>query len=358
MSVASKAPISAAELASELNRVVEGDGEALITGVSALESAGPGDISFVRSSQYQDLALQTSAGALILPEGMDAIAPSLIRSPNPAFDFARAVACLVGPPVPEPALPAGIQLAEDAEVDPSCILAQGVIVGARSRLGPRTQLYPGVIIYPDVVVGADCVIHAGTILREGTRIGDRVVLQPGVMIGADGFGYVEDEQGAPHHVPHVGGVEIESDVEIGSLTSIDRGTLGDTRIRKGAKIDNQVQIAHNCDIGERVIIAAQCGLSGSTRIESGAILMGGVGSAGHLTVAAGAFVGAGTGLHKDVPAGSRVYGFPQQSERAWHRTVAALSRLPDWVRRLRALETALAESAQKSDEKSTKEGEE
>jgi len=353
--VASKAPISAAELASELNRVVEGDGQTLISGVSAIDSAGPGDISFVRSNQFQDLALQTGAGALILPEGMDAVAPSLIRSPNPAFDFARAVACLVGPRIPEPARPAGIQLGEEAEVDPSCILAEGVIVGARSRLGPRTQIYPGVIVYPDTVVGADCVIHAGSILREGTRIGDRVILQPGVVIGADGFGYVADEQGVPHRMPHVGGVEIESDVEIGSLTSIDRGTLGDTRIRKGAKIDNQVQIAHNCDIGERVIIAAKCGLSGSTRIESGAVLMGGVGSAGHLTVGADAFVGAGTGLHKDVPAGSRVYGFPQQSERAWHRTVAALSRLPDWVRRLRALESALGKSAQENDEKSTKE---
>ena len=358
MSVASKTPISVAELASELDRVVEGDPKTLITGVSALDSAGPGDISFVRSSQFQDLALQTAAGALILPDGMDAVAPSLIRSPNPAFDFARAVECLVGSPPLASAAPGGVQLGEGVEVEPSCLLADGVIVGARSRIGARTHLYPGVVVYPDVVVGEDCVVHAGSILREGTRIGDRVVIQPGVVIGADGFGYVADEQGVPHHMPHVGGVEIESDVEIGALTSIDRGTLGDTHIRKGAKIDNQVQIAHNCDIGERVIIAAQCGLSGSTRIESGAILMGGVGSAGHLTVGADAFVGAGTGLHKDVPSGSRVYGFPQQSERAWHRTVAALSRLPDWLRRLRALESAMAESARESGEKSTKEGDE
>ncbi|MAI24403.1 MAG: UDP-3-O-(3-hydroxymyristoyl)glucosamine N-acyltransferase [Spirochaeta sp.] len=357
MSVATKTPITVADLASGLGRVLEGDDQTRITGVSALDTAGPEDIAFVRSDRFQAAALESRAGAVILPEGMGAAAPSLIRSPNPAFDFAKVVTQIVAVPALDPSSSAGFHCSESAEVDPTCVLAQGVSVGAGSKLGARTRLHPGVVVYPHVIVGEDCVIHAGCILREGTRIGDRVILQPGVVIGGDGFGYVADDQGRPYPMPHVGGVQIESDVEIGSLTSVDRGTLGDTVIRCGAKIDNQVQIAHNCEIGERAMIAAQCGLSGSTKIGSGAVLMGGVGSAGHLTVGERAFVGARTGLHKDVSAGSRVYGFPQQSEWAWHRTVAALNRLPDWLRRLRAVEGALAESTEHSDPESTKDEE-
>ena len=357
MSVAAKTPFSASDLASFLGRVLEGDAEIQIDGVASLEAAMSTDIAFARSDRFQAAALETRAGALILPEGMDSAAPALIRSPNPAFDFARVVGQIVGSPEMEPPSPTGVHRAESAEIDPSCHLAQGVSVGAGARVGARTRIHGRVVLYPDVIVGEDCVIHAGCILREGTRIGDRVVLQPGVVIGADGFGYVPDDEGRPYAMPHVGGVWIESDVEIGALTTVDRGTLTDTRIRQGAKIDNQVQIAHNCDIGERVMIAAQCGLSGSTKVETGAILMGGVGSSGHLTVGERAFVGARTGLHKDVAAGARVYGFPQQSERAWHRTVAALNRLPDWLRRVRALEEAAAGSSKSRDPRSSEEEE-
>lgn len=357
MSVATKTPITVADLAAELGRVLEGDDQVRLTGVAALETAGPEDLSFVRSDRFEDSALQTRAGAVILPEGVSSAASSLIRSPNPAFDFAKAVQKIVATPDMDASPSSGLHCSESAEVDPTCVLAEGVSVGSRSRLGARTRLHPGVVVYPDVIVGEDCVIHAGCILREGTRIGDRVILQSGVVIGGDGFGYVADDQGHPYPMPHVGGVTIESDVEIGSLTSVDRGTLGDTLIRRGAKIDNQVQIAHNCEIGERAMIAAQCGLSGSTKVEAGAILMGGVGSAGHLTVGERAFVGARTGLHKDVAAGSRVYGFPQQSEWAWHRTVAALNRLPDWLRRMRAMEKFLAESTPRSGSKSAKDEE-
>lgn len=330
-----------ADLAAGLGRSVEGDGQTLISGVGSLDQAGPSDIAFARSKQYQDLALQTRAGALILPDEMDAGEHPVIRSPNPALDFARVVTRIVDASLPEPGPPGSVQVSATAEVDPTCVLAAGVTVGPGSRVGPRSVLHSGVIVYADVSVGEDCVIHSGCVLREGTRIADRVVLQPGVIIGGEGFSYVADEKGVPHHMPHVGRVRIESDVEVGALTSVDRGTFSETRIRRGAKIDNQVQIAHNCDVGENAIIAAHCGLSGSTRIGAGAILMGGVGSAGHLTVGAGAFVGAGTGLHKDVPAGTRVYGFPQQSEHAWHRTVAALTRLPAWLKRLRSLEQAV-----------------
>jgi len=193
----------------------------------------------------------------------------------------------------------------------------------------------------DVEIGADCTIHAGVVLREGTRVGGRVVLHPGVVLGADGFGYTGDEEGRLFKVPQVGIVVIEDDVEIGAGTTVDRATLDETRIRRGARIDNLVQIAHNCDVGEGAVIAAQVGLAGSVRVGAGAALMGQVGVADHVEIGAGAFAAARSGIMRDVPPGARVFGQPAVPEKGWHRVTAALPRLPDALRRLRRLERQL-----------------
>jgi len=330
-----------AEIAGILGREVEGDASLIVSGVAALENAGPGDIAFVRSAQLAEQAARSAAGALILPCDLDLGSRPAIRSPNPALDFARVVERIASPAAPEPGVDHEARIAADARVDASAVLSPGVVVGRGARIGARSVLHPGVIVYPDVSIGADCVIHSHTVLRERSSLGDRVVCQPGVVIGGDGFGYIADEQGRPHRVPHVGCVVIEDDVEIGAGTTIDRATLDETRIRRGAKIDNLVQIAHNCDVGENVIIAAQTGLSGSTVVEKGAVLMAQVGVAGHLRVGEGAFVGARSGLHKDVRAGAQVFGAPQLEGRRWHRAMAALAQLPAALRRLRAVERAL-----------------
>jgi len=196
-----------------------------------------------------------------------------------------------------------------------------------------------------VTVGEDCWIHSGCVLREDTRLGDRVVLQPGVILGGDGFGYAADEAGHPVAIAHRGCVVIEDDVEIGANSTVDRATLDETRIRRGAKIDNLVQIAHNCDIGEDALIVAQSGLSGGTVVGRGAMIMAQAGSAGHLRIGERAFVGARAGLHHDVADGARVFGAPAVEEHGWHRTVAALKRLPELLRRVRRLERALTERA-------------
>jgi UDP-3-O-[3-hydroxymyristoyl] glucosamine N-acyltransferase len=338
---AASKPVRLAELAAVLGREFEGDPLLMVSGVAALETAGPGDIAFVRSLEYSGLAATTRAGALILPADVDRGLRSAIRSPNPALDFARVVERLAPPLRPLPGPHPLAQVAVDAQVDASASLGIGVVVGAGSRVGPRSVIHASVTLYPDVVVGADCILHSGVVLREHTRIGDRVVLQPGVVIGADGFGHVWDEQGRPRRVPHVGRVVVEDDVEIGANTTVDRATLDETRIRRGAQIDNLVQIAHNCDIGENAIVVAQTGLSGSTRVGAGAIIMAQAGSAGHLEVGERAFVGARAGLHKDVAPGARVWGSPQMEERGWHRSVAALARLPGVLKRLRAVERRL-----------------
>jgi UDP-3-O-[3-hydroxymyristoyl] glucosamine N-acyltransferase len=331
-------PIALSDIAAELGLEVEGDGQVLVTGVAALDLAGPGDIAFVRSASHAELARGTGAAALILPADVDPGARPVIRSNNPALDFARVVERFGEQARPAPGIDPSVSLADDCEIDPSASLAPGVVVGAGCRVGARSVLHPNVTLYRHVVVGADCLIHARVVLREGTRIGDRVRLQPGVVIGGDGFGYVGDEDGARVRVPHVGHVVIEDDVEIGANTTVDRATLGETRIRRGTKIDNLVQIAHNCEIGEDVIIAAQSGVSGSTKIGAGAVLMAQSGIAGHLDIGEQAFVGARAGLHKDVRAKGRVWGSPQLEGKQWHRAMAAFARLPDMLRRLRAVE--------------------
>lgn len=333
--------LRAADLAAFLGRTLEGDGRIWIEGAAALESAGPGDLAFVRSARYARLLADTRAGAVIAPPGLDAGSRPVIRSPDPARDFARALRRLHPESAPAPGTHESASVAADAAVDPSASIGPGVRIGPRSRVGPRSVLHANSVLYEDVTIGSDCTLHAGCVLREGTSLGDRVVLQPCVVLGGDGFGYVMAGDGSPEKVRQIGRVVIEDDVEIGAHTAVDRGTLGETRVGRGAKIDNLVQVAHNCRIGEGVILVAQAGLAGSTAVGRGAIVMAQAGAAGHLTIGERAFVGPQAGVHKDVPPGTRVLGSPQRSERTYHRLMAALTRLPELLRRVRALERRL-----------------
>ncbi len=318
-----------------------GEKDPLLSGVAPLEAAGASDLAFVRADRFAAKAIDSGAAALIAPPGVDVGIRPVLLSPNPALDFARAVAHILPPTRPQPGHHPSSQIAEGARVDPSASLGANTVVGEGASVGPRSVLHPNVSLYRDVVVGADCTLHAGVVIREGCVLGDRVQLQPGVVIGGDGFGYLGDEDGALYKVPQVGRVVIEDDVEIGANTTVDRATLWETRIRRGAKLDNLVQVGHNCDIGESALIVAQTGLSGSTVVGRGAMIMAQAGSAGHLRVGDNAFVGARAGLHKDVQDGARVWGSPQLEERQWHKAMAALVRLPGVLRRLRALERAI-----------------
>jgi UDP-3-O-[3-hydroxymyristoyl] glucosamine N-acyltransferase len=341
------------ELGERLGREVRGDGEVTLRGVAPLESAVPGELSFVRSLAWARRIAETRASALIVPAGVETGEIPALISPDPGLDFARAVALIL----PQVRPPAGIHpsafVAPGAEVHTSATIGPLCSIGARSRVGVGSVLHAGVHLYPDVLVGADCVLHAGCVVREGTELGDRVILQPGVILGGDGFGYAFDETGGFEKVPQVGRVVLEDDVEIGAHTTVDRATLGETRIRRGAKIDNLVMIGHNCDVGEGAAIVGQAGLAGSTTVGRGAMLMAQSGSGGHLTIGERAFVAARAGLHKDVAPGARVYGAPAMEERRWHRMVSAMTRLPEALRRLRAVEKRLGiglPAAEKPDE--------
>jgi UDP-3-O-[3-hydroxymyristoyl] glucosamine N-acyltransferase len=264
-----------------------------------------------------------------------------IRSADPGLDFSRAVRWIVPEAPARPGIHPTAAVAEDARVDALASVGPHCAVGGGASIGPRSVLFAGVCVYERASIGADCRVHSGCVVGESAVVGDRVILHPGVVLGADGFGYVGDGAGGLAKVPQVGRVVVEDDVEIGAGTTVDRGTLGDTCIGRGTKIDNLVQIGHNCTIGEQVIIVAQVGLAGSTTVERGAVIMGQAGAAGHLTIGAGAVVGPQSGLHKDVPAGARVLGSPQREERGFHRAMAALARLPGLLQRVRAIERRL-----------------
>jgi len=320
----------------------DGDESLEISGFASLGMAEPDELVFIRDGALAAEFTRSRASVVIAPPGveldLDDGKSAALRSPRPALDFSRLIQEFAPPPRPPEGIAVGAHVDASAKIDSTASIAPGVVIGPDCVVGARTVLAPNVTLVADVEVGSDCWLHAGVILREQTRVGDRVLLQPGVVLGADGFGYVADENGRPVAMAQRGYVLVEDDVEIGANTTVDRATLDVTRIRRGAKIDNLVQIAHNCDIGEDVFIVAQSGLSGGTIVARGAMIMAQAGSAGHLRIGEGAFVGARAGLHRDVADGARVYGTPAVEEQSWHRSVAALKRLPDLIRRVRRLE--------------------
>ena len=329
------------DLAAQLGCPFEGDGDHAVSRVAALKDGSSDALGFVRSEKRLPELEGSAIGAVIAPPGVDAGGRPVIRSSNPGLHFARAVALILPPSPPEPGVHPMAQVDPSAEVDAKASIGPHCSVGARCRVGAGTVLHPHVTVYPDVAIGQDCTLHARVVVREGTRLGDRVVLQPGVVLGADGFGYVFDEEGGWEHVPHTGGVVIEDDVEIGANTTIDRSMFGDTRIGRGTKIDNLVMVGHNCEIGEHAILAAQVGLAGSSTVERRVVMMGQSALAGHLTVGEGSFVGGRAAVHSDVPPKTRVWGTPHLEEWRWFRATAAFAKLPELVKRVRAIERHL-----------------
>jgi len=328
-------------LATKLGRSFAGDGTLRLRGIASLDDAGPDDLVFVRDASHLPALANSRARVVILPDGVDAGGRATIHSPNPALDFARAVGFVAPSPRPQVGIDARAIVGPDCAIDPTASIAAGVSLGARTRVGAGTVVHSNATLYRDVTVGEQCTIHAGVVIREDCELGDRVLLQPGAVIGGDGFGYVPDETGMLHKVPQRGRVILGDDVEVGANTTVDRASLSATVLADRVKLDNLIQIGHNSEIGEDVVVAAQSGFSGSTKVGRGAIVMGQVGVAGHLEIGTRSFLGARSGITKDVPDHAIVYGSPQMEERRWHRVAAALKRLPEMVKRLRAVERQL-----------------
>jgi UDP-3-O-[3-hydroxymyristoyl] glucosamine N-acyltransferase len=278
----------------------------------------------------------TRASAVIVSPELATPLPSIV-SPTPYLAYARAAQLLH----PQKRPPAGIH--PTAVVDASARLGEDVHVGALAVIGPdarvgaRTVIHPHVVVYAEVEIGEDCVLHSGVQVRERCRLGRRVVVQNGAVIGGDGFGFARDERGRYEKIPQVGIVVIEDDVEIGALSAVDRASLSETRIGRGTKIDNLVQIGHSVTIGEDSVLAGQVGVAGSTRIGNRVTLAGQVGVAGHLAIGDGAVATAQTGIPNSVEKGAVVSGYPAIDNRDWLKASAVFARLPELQRRVREL---------------------
>lgn len=330
-----------AELAERLRCELRGNGEVDISGVNAIDEASAGELTFVANAKYFAKLPTTKAAAVILASDAPEIALPSLRNANPYFAFAQALTIFYPPDIPPTGIHPTAVIAASARIGARASVGPYAVIGEEVEIGDDAQIAAHVVIYPRVRIGHNFIAHAGVIVREGTQIGNRVVLQSGVVVGGDGFGYVPLPNGSIYKIPQTGVVVLEDEVEIGVNTTIDRATVGKTIIRRGAKIDNLVQVGHGCDIGEGALLAAQVGLSGSTTLESGVRLGGQVGAAGHLTVGKNSQVAAQSGIPNDVPANSVIGGYPAVPIREWRRYSAALPKLPDIVRRLRRLERAL-----------------
>jgi UDP-3-O-[3-hydroxymyristoyl] glucosamine N-acyltransferase len=329
-------------IAEALGAALEGDPARVIGGVAPLDSAGPEHVSFLVNPRYQGAAARSAAGAVVVGRTVEGLPQALLRVDSPQ----AALIALLRLFYPEPAAAAGIHstavVAADAHVDPTASVGACAVVEPDARVGARSRVGALCFLGAGAVLGDDVVLHARVVVTDGVRIGNRVIVHPGAVLGADGFGYAFD--GTAHRkIPQVGGLHIEDDVEIGANSAIDRATLGETRIRRGSKIDNLVQVGHNCDVGEDVILVAQVGVSGSCRIGSRAVLAGQVGLADHVTIGAGAILTAQSGVPNDVPDGEVWSGTPSRPSGETKRIWAAEALLPDLLRRFRALEKRVRE---------------
>ncbi len=328
-----------AALAARLDCELRGDGEVEIRGIRSLEDAGPGDLTFLANPRYAAQMAATRASAIILARDADEVPLASLRSANPYLAFAEALALFHVPRRPPAGIhPTAVVAASARIVEPVSIGAYTVI-GDDVEIGPEATIHPHVTIYPGVRIGRGFVAHAGVVVREDVRIGDRVVLHPGVVLGADGFGFAPSPRGAVK-IPQTGTVVVESDVEVGANTTIDRATLGATVVREGAKLDNLVMVGHNCDVGAHSFLAAQVGLAGSTKLGRGVQMGGQAGAAGHLTIGDGVQIVAQSGVPNSVAAGQIVGGYPAVEVTRWRRASAALLRLPELLQRVRRLERA------------------
>lgn len=336
-------PQSVSDLAARVGGSVIGDGASLIERVASLEAAGPGDITYVEDEKFFDVANKTGASCLIAPENTALEFPCRIEVAKPKLAFALVAEVLHPSKRQEPSIHGSAVVAESADVALTAYVGPHVSIGEQTQIAGGTQIHSGVSIGDHVVVGADCVIHPNVVVYDNVTIGNSVILHAGVVLGADGFGYVRSAQ-SHHKFPQIGTVVIEDEVELGANTCVDRAALGRTRIGRGTKLDNMVHVGHNCDIGERVVIAGQTGISGSVTIEDDCVIGGQVGFGDHIHVQSGAIIGSKAGILPGKIVRPGVWwGIPIQPLDEYKRLNAHVRRLPQLRDELKALQERVKE---------------
>lgn len=317
------------QIAARLKCQLEGPGDVEITGVAGMDEATPTELTFLANRKYRAKLRTTRAAAVIL--GLDVPAPGcpLLRSENPYLSFAQALELFSSPPRPKPGIhptavvAPGVKIGRNPSIGPYVVIEEGV------ELGDDCELKSFVVIYRGAKIGNRFLAHAHAVVRENVRIGDDVILQNGAVVGCDGFGFARQADGSYYKIVQSGTVVVEDRVEIQANACMDRATVGETRLRRGAKVDNLVQVGHSCDIGENTLLCGQAGLAGSCKIGRNVVLAGQVGVAGHLSIGDNVIATAQTGIPADVGPGKIVSGYPAIDNTQWLKCAAVYARLPE-----------------------------
>jgi len=329
------------DLAGALGCQLKGDGGIEITGVAGVEHAHSTQLTFLANPKYAHKVKQTRAAAVLVSEPIEGLAAAQLISTNPYLDFARALALFYQPPRPRPCIHVTASIAASARIGENAAIGPYAVIGDNAVIGRNAVLHPHVVVYEGAQIGDDFCAHSHAVVREFCRVGDRVTLQNGVVVGGDGFGFAKRADGTHYKIVQSGIAVIEDDVEIQTLTSIDRATVGETRVKRGAKIDSLVQVGHASVVGEDDIICAQTGLAGSSVLGKSVLLAGQVGVSGHLAIHDNAVVYAQSGIGGDVKAGAVMSGSPAFEAREWLRAVTAFQKLPELLKTVRQLERRL-----------------
>jgi UDP-3-O-[3-hydroxymyristoyl] glucosamine N-acyltransferase len=330
------------ELASRLGAELRGDAELEVTGVRGIEEAGPTEITFVANPRYAALARKTQAAAVLVEPEFQEISAATLRIKNPYLAFSRALGLFYQAPAYAPGIHPTAVIDRTAEIGEGAHVGAYVVIGPQVRLGRNATLLPHVVLYRGVQAGDFLFAHAHAVVRENCELGDHVTLENGAIVGADGFGFAKNEQGHWEKIPQSGPVRLGNRVDVQANATIDRATVGETRIGDGTKIDNLVQVGHASHVGENTLICAQTGLAGSSEVGNNVILAGQAGVAGHCTVGDGVILTAQSGISHDIPAGKIISGSPGFDNRLWLRAVTIFQRLPELMKRLDRAEKRLA----------------
>lgn len=338
-----------AELAERIGAEWRGDGEAAIFDVAPLDDAQLGTVTFIAEAPRLAQAASCAATALIVPRKLAEHAAltnrNFLIAAHPKLAFARAIQLFYGKSYVARGVSADLSIGEGSTVGADCSIHPRVTIGDNSRIGDRVTLHPGVVLGDNCTIGDDSVLFANVSVYDDTEIGARCRIHSGVVIGADGFSFTPDEQGHQYKLLQVGRVVIEDDVEIGANCCVDRAGFGETRIRRGAKFDNLIQLGHNVEIGENTVVAALAGFSGGTKVGNACIIAGQIGTNQHITIGDRAIIFARTGVTKSVEAGKLVGGMmPAMDYQAWRKSQVLYARLPELFARLKKLEQAQGDS--------------
>ena len=325
------------ELAQRLNCELEGDANISITGVAGIEEAAPGQLTFLANLRYRPALRTTRASAVLVARNIAPVPIAALRSENPYLDFARAIEFFYESPRYAPGIHSTAVIAKSAKIGAGAHVGPYCFVDENVEIGKNAVLHSFVTIYRGARVGDDVFAHSHACVREGCRIGNRVILQNGVVVGGDGFGFAKQADGRWYKMRQSGIAVIEDDVEIQANSTVDRATIGETRVHRGAKLDDLVLVGHSSKVGEDSLLCGQVGLAGSTHVGNRCLLAGQVGCAGHLTVGDGAVLTAQTGVPNDVPSGAIYSGYPAMPNDAWHKSVAVFNRLPELRRTVNRL---------------------